>query len=123
MFLLSKVFCVPIGVYSDRKFKLYCYQCKEYINTEPLHSIDMLKFGGCLIQSHYYGTFYCNDNSLSFPDMKQNATFPLESISMNHCKSIGNKQFTRSLLNCIMEDNRIPKNELETITKFLQIIP
>ena len=91
MFLLSKVFCVPIGAYSDRKFKLYCNQCQQYINTEPLHSIEMLKYAGCLIQSHYYGTFDCNDNTLSFSDIKQNALFPMETVAMNHCKSIGNK--------------------------------
>ena len=116
MFLLSKVYCVPIGGYSDRKFKLYCNQCQQYINTEPLHSIEMLKYAGCLIQSHYYGTFDCNDNTLSFSDIKQNALFPMETVAMNHCKSIGNKLFTRSLLTKIMEDNRFPKNELEKIS-------
>ena len=116
MFLLGKVYCVPIGVYSDRKFILYCSQCQQYINTEPLHSIEMLSYAGCLIQSHHYVTFYSNDNSLSFSDMYQNATFPMETVAINHFKSIGNKQFNRSLLNYIVDDNKIPKNELENVS-------
>ena len=113
MFLLGKVYCVPIGGYSQQKFKLYCSQCKQYINTEPLHSTDMLNWAGCLIQSHFYDSFDGLEDSLSFADRYNYGSFPIHDISTNDCKSIGSKAFTRKLLNSIVEDNKIAKSDLD----------
>jgi len=82
----------------------------------------MLNWAGCLIQSHFYGSFDALENSLSFADKYNYGSFPINVISTNHCKSIGSKAFTRKLLNSIVEDNKIAKSDLDqTSIRFFKL--
>ena len=45
--------------------------------------------------------------------MNQRVIFTIEKVSMNRCKSIGEKNFTRKLLKYIVDDKNIHGNELE----------
>jgi len=82
----------------------------------------MLSWAGCLIQSHFYGSFDALENSLSFADKYNYGSFPINVIATNHCNSIGSKAFTRKLLNSIVEDNKIAKSDLDqTSLRFFKL--